>query len=175
MNEVLEAIARRRSIRSFTKEEVADELIAQIVKAGLQAPSGKDLQDVIILVVRNEKIKEMFREANGRIAKTPEGFDNFFGAPVYLVVLAQKGWRNAKYDGALAMGSMMLAAHSLGLGSCWINRAYEEFELEEFQELLKQYAIPGEWEGVGHLIVGHINGEVPSAKKIREGRVYYLD
>lgn len=56
---------------------------------------------------------------------------------------------------------MMLAAHSLGLGSIWIHRAKEEFELPEYQQLLKDIGVDGEWEGIGHCAVGYIEGDVP--------------
>lgn len=63
------------------------------------------------------------------------------------------------------MGNMMLAAHSLNLGSIWIHRAKEEFELPEYQELLKELGVDGEWEGIGHCAVGYIDGEIPKAAK----------
>ena len=175
MNEVLKTIHERRSIRSFTDEPIDKEMIREIIDAGLCAPSGKNMQDVIILVAEKEETKRKFRKANRKIGNYPEDFDPFYGAAVYLIVLSQKGWCNSKYDGACAMENMMLAAHSLGLGSVWINRAYEEFEIKEFQDLLKEHHIEGLWEGVGHCAIGHIKGELPKAKAIKEGRVFYLD
>ena len=91
-----------------------------------------------------------------------------------LIVLAKKDWYNAKYDGALVMGNLMLAAHELGLGSCWINRAREEFETDWGRNLLNSLGIKEEYEGVGHCAIGYIDGEYPKAPKIKEGRVYYM-
>lgn len=174
MNEVIKAIKERRSIRHFTDEVPSDELIAQIIEAGLYAPSGVNRQDAIILVIKDPKVREMFRRANYQIGNYEKTNDPFYHAPILLVVLAPRGWRNAKYDGALVMGNLMLAAHSLGLGSTWINGAYEEFEKEEFKKLLKDHGIEGDYEGVGHCAIGYVKGEYPKAHQIKDGRVYYI-
>ncbi len=174
-NEVLKAIKERRSIRSFSDRMPGKELIDQIIEAGLQAPSAKDQQKAIILAVTNSELKEKLRKDNARIAGHPEGHDPFYGAPVILIVLGASDWPNGRYDGSLVMGNMMLAAHSLGLGSIWINRAREEFEMPEYRQLLKDLGIEGEWEGVGHCAIGYIEGAVPAAHAIRPGRVYHID
>ena len=90
------------------------------------------------------------------------------------MVLAAKGWPNRVYDGSLVMGNLMLAAHSLGLGSIWIHRAKEEFEMREWRNLLQEIGIEGEWEGIGHCAVGYIEGEVPPAAPRREGRIFWV-
>ena len=90
------------------------------------------------------------------------------------MVLAAKGWPNRVYDGSLVMGNLMLAAHSLGLGSIWIHRAKEEFEMPEWRNLLQEIGIEGEWEGIGHCAVGYIEGEVPPAAPRREGRIFWV-
>ena len=104
-----------------------------------------------------------------------EGFDPFFNAPVVLVVLAPKDWANKTYDGSLVMGNMMLAAHALNIGSCWINRARQEFETEEGKEILKALGIEGEYEGIGHCILGYIDEENLSVPARKPNRVYYVD
>mgnify|MGYP002574164074 CR=1 FL=1 len=75
----------------------------------------------------------------------------------------------------VAGGPMMLAAHSLNLGSIWIHRAKEEFELPEYQELLKELGVDGEWEGIGHCAVGYVDGEIPKAAKRKDDRVFWVD
>ena len=72
------------------------------------------------------------------------------------------------------MGNMMLAAHELGLGSCWIHRAKEEFETEWGKELLKSLGIEGEYEGIGHCALGYIDGEYPTEPARKENRVYCI-
>lgn len=105
----------------------------------------------------------------------PEGNDPFYGAPAILIVLANKEVPTAPYDGSLVMGNLMLAAHSLGLGSIWIHRAKEEFEMPEYKKLLKDLGIEGEWEGIGHCAVGYIDGENPAAAPRNDGRVFWVE
>ena len=175
MNEVIKAIKERRSNRKFKKEKPDKEVIDQIIEAGLYAPSGMNLQDTIIIEISDEKTREKFVKANRRIWGKENDIDPFYGAPVILVVLAQKGWRNADFDGSLVMGNLLLATHALGLGGIWINRAREEFEEEEFKDFLKDLGIEGEWQGIGHCAIGYIDGEMPKAPVIKENRVYYVD
>jgi len=147
MNEVLKAIKERRSIRKYKSDML---------------PKDKELRD---------KLSRM----NCEIGGWKEGFDPFFNAPVVLVVLAPKDWANKTYDGSLVMGNMMLAAHALNIGSCWINRARQEFETEEGKEILKSLGIEGEYEGIGHCILGYVDGEYPSVPARKANRVYYVE
>ncbi len=174
MNEVIRALKERRSIRSFKAEMPKPEDLEQIVEAGLYAPSGMNRQDALILVVRDKTLRDRIMESNRKIGGWPEGFDPFYGAPVIMIVLADTKEGNHVYDGTLVMATLMLAAHALGLGSIWINRARQEFETEEYRQLLKELGIEGEWEGIGHCAVGYIDGEIPEAAPRNEGRVYYL-
>ena len=175
MNEVLKALKERRSIRSFTEEMPPKEMIDQIVEAGLYAPSGKNLQDVITIVVTDPQMRKKFEIANRTIGGYAEDFDPFYGAPVILVVLARKDNPNHIYDGSLVMGNLLLATHALGLGGIWINRARQEFETEEYQQLLKDLGVEDEWEGIGHCAVGYIDGEVPAPVKRKENRVIWAE
>ena len=104
-----------------------------------------------------------------------EDFDPFYGAPVILIVLANKEVSTHIYDGSLCIGNMMLAAHSLGLGSIWIHRAREEFEMPEYKQLLKDLGVNGEWEGIGHCAIGYIKGDIPSPSPRKDGRVVWVD
>ena len=174
MSEVLDKIKSRRSIRKYKPDPVPQELLDQIIEAGLYAASGKGFQNTIIIQVTNKKLRDEISEMNREILGAKEGTDPFYGAPAMLIVLAKKDWYNAKYDGALVMGNLMLAAHELGLGSCWINRAREEFETDWGRNLLKSLGIEEEYEGVGHCAIGYIDGEYPKTPKIKEGRVYYI-
>lgn len=103
-----------------------------------------------------------------------EGFDPFYGAPVILIVLAKRDSLHRVYDGSLVMGNLMLAAHALGIGSCWIHRAREEFETEEGIALLRSLGITEEYEGIGHCALGYVDGEYPSAPARKENWVYYI-
>lgn len=127
MNEIIKAMEERRSIRKFRPDMPPKETLNQIIEAGLYAANGMGKQAVITVAVTNKEIRDKFAAANCRIGGWKEEFDPFYGAPAILVVLADKTWVNRVYDGSLVMGNMMLAAHSLGLGSIWIHRAKEEF------------------------------------------------
>ena len=174
MNEIMKAMEERRSIRSFKPDMPPMQDIRQIIEAGRYAANGKGRQATITVAVTNPELRNQLSADNCKIGGWQEGFDPFYGAPVILIVLAERDWANRVYDGSLVMGNMMLAAHSLGLGSIWIHRAKEEFEMPEYQQVLKELGILGEWEGIGHCAVGYIDGEAPKAASRKDGRVYFV-
>ena len=175
MNEVLKNIKTRRSIRKFKSTMPDKEDIKQIVEAGLYAPSGKNRQATITLVITNKELRDKLSKTNCEIGGWDKDFDPFYGAPVVMVVLGDKSAPTSIYDGSLVMENMMLAAHSLGLGSIWIHRAKQEFEKDEFKQLLKDLGVEGEYEGIGNLALGYVDGEEPEASKRNEGRAFYID
>ena len=174
-NPVLDAMRDRRSIRRYKPELPPKEALQQIIDAGLYAASGHGLQTAIIVAVTDKTLRDRLSEMNRVIGGWAEGFDPFYGAPAVLLVLADKSSANHVYDGSLTMGNMMLAAHALGLGSCWINRAKEEFDSDEGKEILRELGIEGDWEGIGHCIVGIPDGDLPEAKPRKEGRVAWVE
>ena len=175
MNEIIKAMEERRSIRKFKPDMPAKEDLEQIIEAGLYAANGMGKQATITIAVTNKELRNRLSEINAKIGGWKEGFDPFYGAPAILIVLADKNWANRVYDGSLVMGNMMLAAYSLNLGSIWIHRAKEEFELPEYQELLKEIGVEGEWEGIGHCAVGYVDGEFPKPAKRKDNRVFWVD
>lgn len=175
MNEIIKAMEERRSIRKFKSEMPRKDDLEQIVEAGLYAANGRGRQATITVAVTNKELRDKLSTINCKIGGWEEGFDPFYGAPAILIVLAEKDWGNRVYDGSLVMGNMMLAAHSLGLGSIWIHRAKEEFEMPECQQLLRELGVEGEWEGIGHCAVGYIDGEIPQAADRRDGRVFWAE
>ena len=174
MNEVIKAMKERRSIRKFKAEMPPKADLEQIVEAGLYAANGRGRQAVITIAVTDKELRDKLSAVNNEIMGGPEGNDPFYGAPAILIVLANKEVPTAPYDGSLVMGNLMLAAHSLGLGSIWIHRAKEEFEMPEYQKLLKDLGIEGEWEGIGHCALGYIDGENPAAAPRNDGRVFWV-
>lgn len=175
MNEVIKAMKERRSIRKFKAEMPPKADLEQIVEAGLYAANGRGKQAAITIAVTDKELRDKLSAVNNEIMGGPEGNDPFYGAPAILIVLANKEVPTAPYDGSLVMGNLMLAAHSLGLGSIWIHRAKEEFEMPEYQKLLKDLGIEGEWEGIGHCAVGYIDGENPAAAPRNDGRVFWVE
>lgn len=174
MNEVLQVIKGRRSTRSYRSDAVPKELIEQVVEAGTWAASGMGRQSPIVVAVTNGELRDRLADANRMIMGGREGTDPFYGAPVVLVVLAAKDIPTHVYDGSLVLGTMMLAAESLGLGSCWIHRAKEEFEQPEFKQVLADLGVGGEYEGIGHLVLGYTDRPTP-AKPRNDGRVFWAE
>lgn len=174
MNQTIHDIISRRSIRKFRPDPVPEEMLNQVIEAGLYAASGKNHQSSVILAITDSAMIRQLSETNRQIWGKPEGVDPFFGAPAVLVVLDKADWRNRVYDGSLVMGNLMLAAHSLGLGSCWVHRAKEEFEQPEWQEFLHSIGLEGEYEGIGHCVIGWPDGELPGPLPRKEDRVFWL-
>lgn len=167
---ILECMETRRSVRAYLPNAVPEEKLERILRAGLYAASGMGRQSAMILCVTDKALRDRLMRMNAAIMGTPEK-DPFYGAPCVLVVLADRNIPTAVYDGSLVLGNMMLAAHAEGLGSCWIHRAREEFDSDEGKAILHDLGVKGDYEGVGHLIVGYADGAEPEAKPRREGRV----
>ena len=129
MNETIKSIVSRRSIRKYKNDMIPKEVIEEIVEAGMYAPTGMNTQSPIILAVTNKDMRDKLSKMNAKVMGN-EGVDPFYGAPVVLVVLVDKKGVTSIYDGSLVMGNLMNAAHSLGVGSCWIHRAKEEFGID---------------------------------------------
>ena len=173
MNQIIEAIKTRRSIRRFKPDMLPREIIDGIIEAGLYAPSGMNTQNTVIVAVTDPEIRDRLSRANAAVMGR-DG-DPFYGAPVVLVVLAEKGRRTYVHDGSLVMGNLMLAAHALGVGSCWIHRAQETFDQPEWKEWLASLGLEGDYEGIGNCILGYVEGDAPAAPPRREGRVFYAE
>lgn len=174
MNNVLEAMKERRSIRKFKPDVISQDLIEQIIESGLYAASARGMQNTIIIQVTNKEMRNEIADLNRKIGGWEAGVDPFHGAPAMLIVLGKKGRLNPVYEGSLVMGNLMLAAHGLGLGSCWIHRAKEEFETEWGRNLLKSLGIEEEYEGIAHCAIGYIDGDYPEAFPRKENRVFYI-
>lgn len=173
LNETLELMQTRRSVRDFKPDMVPEDIMDKIIEAGLWAASGRNRQSPIIIKVTDKSVRDRLCRLNAEIMGTDS--DPFYGAPAVLIVLADKNAPTYLYDGSLVMGNLMLAAHSLGIGSCWIHRAKEEFDGPEGKELLKELEIEGDYEGIGHCVLGYVNGEYPETKARKENRVYSID
>ncbi|WP_394962189.1 nitroreductase [Candidatus Allofournierella merdavium] len=172
MNQVLDAIITRRSVRSYKPDPIPEDVLERILTAGQYAATGMNRQSPIILAVTDKAVRDELSAMNAAIMGTDK--DPFYGAPVVLVVLASKAAPTYVYDGSLVMGNLMLAAHAEGLGSCWIHRAKEEFESEEGKALLRRLGIDGEYEGIGHCILGYAAEEPKAAAPRKQDYVYWL-
>ncbi len=171
MNEVIKKIVTRRSVRKYKPDMVPSDVIDEILKAGTYAATGMNRQSPIIISVTDKALRDKLSKMNAKIMGKPD-MDPFYGAPVVLIVLADKSYPTYLYDGSLVMGNLMLAAHSLNVGSCWIHRAKEEFESEEGKEILKSLGIEGNYEGIGHCILGYSAEEEINVGPRKENYIY---
>ena len=172
-NEVLNAIKTRRSIRKYKAEQITDEQLDAILEAGTYAATGMGKQSPVIVVVQKPELIAKLSKMNAAVMGTTS--DPFYGAPTVLIVLADPERGTYVEDGSLVMGNLMLAAHAVGVDSCWIHRAKEEFESEEGKALLKKWGIEGDYEGIGHCVLGYAAAELPAAKPRKENYVYYVE
>ena len=163
----------RRSIRSYRPDMLPREVIEKIAEAGTYAPTGMNRQTPIIVAVTNKALRDRMSRLNAAVLNMDS--DPFYGAPVVLVVLAERSAPNHVYDGSLVMANLMLAAHAMGVGSCWINRAREVFDTDEGKAILRDLGIEGDYEGVGNCILGYTEGEEPQAKPRKENWVYWAE
>ena len=170
MSEVINNMKTRRSIRKYKPDMIPEDVLNRIIEAGTYAATGMGKQSPIIIAVTNKEIRDKFSKMNAEIMGVDS--DPFYGAPVVLIVLADKARPTYVYDGSLVMGNLMLAAHAEGIGSCWIHRAKEEFESAEGKAFLKSLGIEGDYEGIGHCVLGYTDGEEPKAMPRKENFVY---
>ena len=174
MNDTLKVLEKRRSCRNFKPDMIPEETLEQIVRAGTYAPTGMGKQSPIILAMTNKELRDQLSEENRKIIGTPERMDSFYGAPVILVVLANKAVLTHVYDGSLVMGNLMNAAESLGVASIWVHRAKEEFESDFGKKILADLGIRGEYEGIGHYALGYAVESAKEADARKENYVYYV-
>ena len=157
MNEFIQTLCSRKSCKRYLPTQIKDEELGQVLRAGTYAANGMGKQSPKIVVLQDPADVAELERMNAAIIGNPAAHP-FYGAPTVCLVLAKADAHTAVEDGSLVMGNMMAAAHSLGLGSCWIHRAREEFDSAEGKALLKKWGIEGDWIGVGHCILGYPDG-----------------
>ena len=138
--EALDMLLSRRSVKRFAPDVLpAHSDLQRIADAGANAPTGRGRQSPFIVVVTDRAVRDQLSRLNAEILGR-DG-DPFYGAPVVMVVLADRAQPTYLYDGSLVMGNLLNAAHALGWGACWIHRAREIFERPEGKALLSQWGI----------------------------------
>lgn len=170
-NDILTAMEERRSVRKYKDCPVEEEKLDAILRAGSFAPTGRNLQSPIMVVVRDAATREQLTRMNAEIMGTPE-VDPFYGAPVIVIVLADRSVPTYIEDGSLVMGNLMNAAYAVGVDSCWIHRARQEFESDEGKALLRKWGIEGDYVGIGHCILGYRDCEYPTTRPRKENYIY---
>jgi nitroreductase len=169
-NDVLKTIYERRSVRDYRDEPLSDELIRNLIWAAVQAPSAANKQPWRFVVIKNkaamkkisDKAKELWveesRDSNNtdlimlaQMVSRPD-FNIFFNAPLLIMIFAHPDSFSPQYDCSLAAQNMMLAAKSLGLGSCWIGLAAP---VERVATLMRELGVPEGYSLIAPLIFGY--------------------
>ena len=180
----LENMKARRSCRAFSSQMPERELIEKVCEAGTWAPTGHGKQSPLIVAITNKALRDRLSAMNAKIwnqlkeqrgEKPLEGFDPFYGAPVVLLVLADRKVPTYLYDGCAVLTNLANGAEAVGLASCWIHRAKEEFDSEEGKALLKELGIEGDYEGIDHLVVGYPAKPLPSPLPRKSDSVRFVD
>ena len=172
-NSVIDVLCQRRSVRAYGAKRVEKEKLDAILRAATYAPTGRGRQSPKMVVVEDQKTLDRLEKMNAAIMGTPDA-KPFYGAKTAVIVLADRTVPTHFEDGCLVMGNLMNAAFALGVDSCWIHRAREEFESEEGKELLRAWGIDGDYVGIGHCILGYREGALPEAKPRKSDYVVFL-
>ncbi|MBE6548464.1 MAG: diguanylate cyclase [Ruminococcaceae bacterium] len=171
---MLDLIKSRYSVKNYSDKQVPNEILEQIIEAGVYAPSGRNRQAVRFMVVQDKTTIEFLSKINAEVGGFPEGTDPFYNAPTVVVVFADRDVSTHVEDGSLALGNMLNVAFDLGVGSCWIHRAKQMFETSEGREIAREYGIPDSYIGIGNCTLGYgVDGEIRSPKERTQGRVHY--
>ncbi len=165
--EFLKLIGSRRSCRAYLNKPVDKKDLQAILEAGMAAPSAMGAQDAFIVAVTKPELTAKLRRMNAQVMGTDT--DPYYGAPVIVLVFASRTNKNGVQDGSCILENMMLAAHALGLGSCWINRENEMFDTEEGRELMRGMGLPEGLAGVGAIALGYAAKEPSPRKPRKEG------
>lgn len=185
MNEIIQNILNRRSVRVYSEEQIKQEDLDLILQAGLFSPSGCNNQPWHFTVIQN---KELMDELNSESKKTllnskndyfkefatNEKFNMFYNAPTIIVISGQKTAVTPETDCAAATENMLLAAESLGIGSCWIGLLTFLFKSNKKEEYCKKLEIPEGYEPYYAITLGYKKYPNPKPQPRRENTVNYI-
>lgn len=177
MNQTIKDLKTRRSIRKFKDEQISDEDLKIILETGTYAPTGRGAQSPKIVVIQNEETIKELSDWNRSFFPVPvaDDMDPFYGAKTLLIVLANSEMPTYVEDGSSVLAVLVNAAHAVGVGSCWIHRARDEFSSAKGKTLLKEWGIPETYEGIGHVVLGYPDMEAPEPLPRKEDYIYYVD
>lgn len=186
MNQTLEIIKSRRSIRSYAEQQIPEESLQAIVEAGLYAPSGSNLQTWHFTVIQDKKVlKELNYETKGVLSRSDNPFlqrvgnnedlDVFNGAPTVIIISGKEADPNYAANCALASENIMIAAHSLGIASCYIISASYLFDGDEGEYFAEKIGVPEGYKVHNAILLGYNkDGTIPEAAPRKEGCVNYI-
>ena len=169
MNETIKILLERRSIRKFKPEQIKEEELNAILKAGIYAPSGANQQSALFVVIQDKETLKKLSAMNAAVLG--KNIDPYYNAPTVILVFADKSKITPVEDASLALGNMLNAAASQGIGSCWVHRTKQMFEKDEGKDLLRKWGITGDYIGVGSCILGYPDCEHPKAAPRKDNSV----
>ena len=176
--EALEVLYNRRAIRKFKPEQIKDEELDAVLKAGTYAPTGMGLQSPLIVSVQNPDDVAKLNELSAAILEKGAGIKRpglpYYGAPTIILIFYTEIARSDYFgilDSSAVCTNMLNAAYAVGLGSCWIHRCKEIFELEEGKALLRKWGINEKVVGVASIALGYSDMEQPLPRPRRDGYV----
>ena len=164
MNEILKNIKTRRSCRKFRNEMVSNEILDEIISAGLYAPSAMNTQLWQITVVKNDEKIVSLQKAVAKALDRPD-YHRFYGAPVFVIVTVPEDYRHGAVDTACVLQNMFLAAHSLGVGSVWINQIRDCYDNAQVRAILTEAGIPENHICFGCAAIGYADCELPADRE----------
>ena len=165
--EALEVLKNRRAIRAYKPEQIADEELNAVLEAGTFAPTGAGTQGVRIVAVQSPEDVAAVDALNARVLNSPKAHP-YYGAPTILLIFETEDCVTHELDGAAVCTNMLNAAYAVGLGSCWIHRCKQMFELPEGKALLKKWGQPETLSGVASIALGYAACEQPVPKPRRD-------
>ena len=154
MNTVLSALKSRRSCRCYRPEQIKPEELEAVLEIGTYAPTGHGSQSPVMVAVQQPEMMRRLSAVNARIMGAVK--DPFYGAPTAVIVFADTEVPTGAQDACMVMANLMHAANAIGLGSCWINRAKQMFELPELADLRAKWGLKPSMQGMGICILGYI-------------------
>lgn len=170
-NSFINTLKSRRSCRHYQPQQITDEELNAVLEAGTWAPTAHGAQDPVIVAVQNAELRQELVALNARVRGGSA--DPYYGAPTLVLVFVSANNENGLQDGSCVLQNMMLAAHALGLGSCWINREIQMFNMPEGKELMQKMGLPEGLAGVGAISLGYEATE-PAAPKPRKADYFRI-
>ena len=167
--DAFEMLKNRRAIRKFKPEQIKKEELEAVVTAGTFAPTGGGTQGVQIVAVQSPEYVAKVDALNAKVLG--KDIHPYYGAPTILLIFETPESFTHELDGAAVCTNMVNAAYAAGLGSCWIHRCKQMFELEEGKALLKEWGLPEDLTGVASIALGYADCEQPAPKPRKEGYV----
>lgn len=173
MTEIEKILCERRSCRKYKEEQIPRDVLDRILKCGTYAPSGKNKQSAVIVVIQDRNTIEEIGKINSSFF-IPD-VDPFYGAPTLVVVFANKNIRTHVQDGSAVISNIIHAAYGLGVDSCWIHRAKETFDTEFGRALMEKWGLGENYVGVGNVILGYRDGDLLQPKPRKENYIIFAE